>query len=180
MPGLQTRTHPLYLPADDGYTWMGAAQRRGFEPRPSWGHDGWDLGDWPFIIVGHYKNTIVSYREHDIYVEGPDDTDTLNRVALWRWLFDASRYMGDDTLADFVAPYSEHLHITPFEMAERHATWMAERPGGHDFRPVTDDRVLCFAAGHVHQLAEHNQGLDWDTVVRLAPSRFTGEPRWHQ
>ncbi|GAA1836071.1 hypothetical protein GCM10009795_096560 [Nocardioides hankookensis] len=27
----------------------------GWSPVPAWGRDGWDLGDWPYVVVVHYN-----------------------------------------------------------------------------------------------------------------------------
>ena len=45
---------------DDGYDWM-AKVRRPWAPVPSWGRDGWDMGDWPLVIV----LTCCSYVEEE-------------------------------------------------------------------------------------------------------------------
>jgi hypothetical protein len=38
-------------PGGDGYDWMDRVHRSRWAPIPSWGRDGWDLGDWPLVIV---------------------------------------------------------------------------------------------------------------------------------
>ena len=35
----------------DGYDRIGLADRNGWHALPSWGQDGWDLGDWPFVVI---------------------------------------------------------------------------------------------------------------------------------
>ena len=40
-----------YRESDDGYGDMEAEERRGWHAIPSWGRDGWDLGEWPYVIL---------------------------------------------------------------------------------------------------------------------------------
>lgn len=40
-----------YSESDDGYSDMEAEQRRGWHPVPGWGRDGWDLGNWPYVVI---------------------------------------------------------------------------------------------------------------------------------
>jgi hypothetical protein len=47
---MPTRTH---WPGEDGYGRMTFARRQGWEPIPSWGLNGWDLGSWPLVVVYH-------------------------------------------------------------------------------------------------------------------------------
>ena len=44
--GLQAR-------GDDGYERIEVARRWKWEAIPSWGRDGWDLGDWPLVVIFH-------------------------------------------------------------------------------------------------------------------------------
>jgi hypothetical protein len=37
--------------AGDGYDRAGIVRKVGFEPISAWGRDGWDLGDWPYVMV---------------------------------------------------------------------------------------------------------------------------------
>jgi hypothetical protein len=39
------------LAGGDGYDRMDTAMAHGWFPIPCWGKDGWDLGDWPYVIV---------------------------------------------------------------------------------------------------------------------------------
>lgn len=40
-----------YRLSDDGYDDMDVAARTGWLAVSGWGHDGWDLGDWPYVVV---------------------------------------------------------------------------------------------------------------------------------
>jgi hypothetical protein len=35
---------------DDGYDFIQAAERGGWRTVAGWGEDGWDLGDWPYVV----------------------------------------------------------------------------------------------------------------------------------
>lgn len=35
----------------DGYDWMDAAATTGWHTCPGWGKDGWDAGQWPYVIL---------------------------------------------------------------------------------------------------------------------------------
>lgn len=35
----------------DGYDYIGVAREEGWAEVPGWGLDGWDLGDWPYVIL---------------------------------------------------------------------------------------------------------------------------------
>lgn len=40
-------------PSGDGYDWMDDAIVAGWRVIGSWGADGWDMGDWPYVIVAY-------------------------------------------------------------------------------------------------------------------------------
>lgn len=40
-----------YRESDDGYSDMEAEEGRGWRSVAGWGRDGWDLGNWPYVIV---------------------------------------------------------------------------------------------------------------------------------
>lgn len=40
-----------YSESDDGYSDMEAEERRGWHATAGWGRDGWDLGDWPYVML---------------------------------------------------------------------------------------------------------------------------------
>lgn len=81
-------------PSGDGYDWMDEAIGAGWRVIASWGADGWDMGDWPYVIVGYRMlpdNTYISI----VRVEGdliarhhPDHADLtefLNKTAHAYW-----------------------------------------------------------------------------------------------
>ena len=63
---------PTYTrwPGDDGYDRMTFARARGWEAISSWGLDGWDLGNWPYVVVYHRRETELAIDvEGDITVQ---------------------------------------------------------------------------------------------------------------
>lgn len=40
-----------YRESDDGYSDMEAEEKRGWSAIPGWGRDGWDLGNWPYVVI---------------------------------------------------------------------------------------------------------------------------------
>jgi hypothetical protein len=40
-----------YRESDDGYGDMEAEEERGWRAMASWGRDGWNLGDWPYVVL---------------------------------------------------------------------------------------------------------------------------------
>lgn len=40
-----------YSKSDDGYGDMEVASTEGWHALAGWGRDGWDLGDWPYVVI---------------------------------------------------------------------------------------------------------------------------------
>lgn len=40
-----------YSRSDDGYSDMEVAAEEGWHAIAGWGRDGWDLGDWPYVVI---------------------------------------------------------------------------------------------------------------------------------
>lgn len=40
-----------YAESDDGYSDMEAEEKRGWHVIANWGRDGWDLGEWPYVMI---------------------------------------------------------------------------------------------------------------------------------
>lgn len=49
-----------YSKSDDGYSDMEVAAEDGWVPIAGWGRDGWDLGDWPYVVVSKRQVTPVN------------------------------------------------------------------------------------------------------------------------
>jgi hypothetical protein len=80
--------------ADDGYEWMTLASLEGWRAVSAWGRDGWDLGDWPYVVYmfrdvdGRFER--ASYCEGDVTIEtyatAQDRSDDTDESALFYWL----------------------------------------------------------------------------------------------
>lgn len=46
-----------YSKSDDGYGDMEQARAEGWREISGWGADGWDLGDWPYVVISHRDGT---------------------------------------------------------------------------------------------------------------------------
>lgn len=52
LAGFQVDSHGRdYSRSDDGYDDMDVAESEGWKAVSGWGRDGWDLGDWPYVVV---------------------------------------------------------------------------------------------------------------------------------
>jgi hypothetical protein len=40
-----------YAESDDGYSDMAAEEKRGWRVLFGWGRDGWDLAEWPYVMI---------------------------------------------------------------------------------------------------------------------------------
>ena len=58
----------LHFLGYDGYDIMAVAEQCGWEAIAGWGKDGYDLGDWPYVVV--YSRKVGSMHQVAIYVEG--------------------------------------------------------------------------------------------------------------
>lgn len=80
-----------YRLSDDGYDDMEVAQRRGWTAIPSWGRDGWDLGNWPYAAIytrerdGKFELQQVVEGDHDLYrFDSQADRDAaIDYLFLW-------------------------------------------------------------------------------------------------
>lgn len=87
----------------DGYDYLEHVERRGWITLASWGRDGWDFGDWPYVQYAIRRMTrhvaerdlrIMAYCEGDITIYDPDTPAEffakLDELAMWGWLRDVS------------------------------------------------------------------------------------------
>ena len=80
-----------YRESDDGYSDMAAEEARGWHAVANWGRDGWDLGNWPYVIF-YVRNRGGRYELLEI-VEGdrtlgqfstPEERErAINYLFLW-------------------------------------------------------------------------------------------------
>lgn len=102
---------------DDGYEFMGAGVRIGWTPMSGWGLDGWDLGDWPYVVVLFRDYVVapsgVTLYQRAIYVEGDITIETFrtaesrqeatDETALFYWKAQGADWLdrGDDLKGPF-------------------------------------------------------------------------------
>jgi hypothetical protein len=75
---------------DEGYEFMEAGAAAGWRAVSAWGSDGWDLGDWPYVVVlfrGELERAV--YVEGDITIEAfatsADRESSTDEVAEFYW-----------------------------------------------------------------------------------------------
>lgn len=88
---------------DDGYEFIAAGQAAGWRSVAAWGEQGWDLGDWPYVVVlfrelrGTFQRAI--YIEGDItiatYASSVDREKATDETAFFYW-----RAAGDAWIID--------------------------------------------------------------------------------
>lgn len=90
---LERRLPALPVLWDDGYSWMD--QLTEWAVVPNWGLDGWDLGEWPYVIVAtcsvrpHGPYGVVTYCESDLEVQAfathEERIAAIDRIAEFYW-----------------------------------------------------------------------------------------------
>lgn len=75
-----------YSQSCDGYDDMDVNGRKGWHSIAGWGRDGWDLADWPYVVISHgtlehdvpgkYRLLSVCEGDHTVYAfDTPEDRD---------------------------------------------------------------------------------------------------------
>jgi hypothetical protein len=80
-----------YRLSDDGYGDIDVAERVGWRSRASWGADGWNLGNWPYVSIqtaereGRFLIQQICEGDHDRYsFDTEADRDAaLDYLFLW-------------------------------------------------------------------------------------------------
>jgi len=85
---------------DDGYDFFGVGHNNGWKTVYRWGADGWDIGEWPYVVYLTRKLTwpgmsgyqLASYHEGDIEIRTFDTSEereaVLDEAALCYWKHD--------------------------------------------------------------------------------------------
>jgi hypothetical protein len=84
---------PLPGGCEDGSDWLSRLGEQGWRMVPSWGHDGWDLLEWPYTAIAHFDGEeqygLAIYEEGDVTVESfprREDRDAAtDRIAVQYW-----------------------------------------------------------------------------------------------
>lgn len=81
----------------DGYDWMDAASETGWHTLSSWGKDGWDAGQWPYVMVSLAKTSdekgnlygMTTYCEGDLdttfYRSQQEQWKAITEWCRWNW-----------------------------------------------------------------------------------------------
>lgn len=77
----------------DGYDRMDLAGKRGWRSISGWGRDGWDLGDWPYVVIyfrereGTFEYAQNVEGDTEVYVFPTEELRNgyTDRVAFWYW-----------------------------------------------------------------------------------------------
>jgi len=101
MSELETPTADELLPLPargwgDGWDWMDGLASTPWVAVPNWGHDGWDLGQWPYVIVVTCAPTtgascygVATYVEGDLdpqaYATDEERVAAIDRIAEFYW-----------------------------------------------------------------------------------------------
>jgi hypothetical protein len=76
MQQYRTEPEPVWAAAQmsggDGYDRMEIAGKARWYPVPSWGLNGWDLGQWPYVVVYH-RDSVDATFDLAVNVEGDAD-----------------------------------------------------------------------------------------------------------
>ena len=80
-----------------GYDWMELIEAEGWAVIPSWGCDGWDLGQWPYVMVAAIRTAdsignlfgVATYCEGDVettyYRTKARQWDAITEQAFFHW-----------------------------------------------------------------------------------------------
>ncbi len=70
----------------DGYEWMDKIGAEGWAAVPNWGSEGWDLGQWPYVMVAATKTADKNGALYGMatYCEG-DTTTSWFRSQIAQW-----------------------------------------------------------------------------------------------
>jgi hypothetical protein len=80
-----------YRLSGDGYDDMDLAEKAGWRVIPSWGRDGWDLGDWPYVAIytrdagDAFELMVVVEGDHTVYrfSDNADLIAAIDYLFLW-------------------------------------------------------------------------------------------------
>ena len=130
----RVRTHGRdYSLSDDGYDDMVVANGRGWQEHSGWGRDGYDLGDWPFVIVFTKGLELLTTCEGDhtyyAFTSADDLEAAIDYLFVWygmgreyaEWAIEGLTYDKRDALDAGLLRVPEHLR-GPFSWARLEAS----------------------------------------------------------
>ncbi|MGH2902804.1 MAG: hypothetical protein ACRDK7_04365 [Solirubrobacteraceae bacterium] len=85
----------------DGYERIDTVRARGWTAIPSWGLEGWDLGDWPLVVIFHRHSTDGFELAYDVegdvtvyrYPTRELRDAATDRLAFWHWKHDGAQWV---------------------------------------------------------------------------------------
>lgn len=94
------REYRGFDPNGDGYHYIQTLETKGWRAVSAWGQDGWDLGEWPYLVYmicdnnGEYM--LRERCEGDLYTwvydSAEDREKALNEIAARQWRINRERY----------------------------------------------------------------------------------------
>ena len=96
-----------YSQSDDGYGDIEADRKLGWQALSAWGSDGWDLGEWPYVVISirDFSGSITPDRfdllsvcegDHTVYsfASVEDRNAALDYLFLWYMARNSERILG--------------------------------------------------------------------------------------
>jgi hypothetical protein len=119
-----------YSESDDGYSDMDIERGRGWHSIAGWGADGWDLGNWPYVVIsvrcpstddgcGQYQVMQTCEGDRDVYSfdTNADQSAAIDYLFLWYAISDADRYGERDADWSALAGYDPETGDYPARVA---------------------------------------------------------------
>lgn len=99
----------LETSGQDRYERIGTASSHGWNPVPSWGLDGWDLGSWPLVVIFHRQSADGFELAYDVegdvtiyrYATRELRDAATDCLAFWHWKHNRAKWVdGIDSVDD--------------------------------------------------------------------------------
>lgn len=127
---------------DDGYAFIGAAEKVGLHAVAGWGRDGWDLLDWPIYVAAIGKQgdefVLLTYCEGDLTLKTFSTQGELyaavDELAIWHW-----RQRGESWVKDIPAGEEPDYLKGPFSWKRLDDDFVADAEGRDARFSRTDD-----------------------------------------
>jgi hypothetical protein len=88
--------------SDDGFDDMEINERRKWATLSGWGQDGWDIGEWPYVVISHrtkddkYQLLQVCEGDHEVYTFDTEADRDAATDYLFIWYALGKDYSGWD------------------------------------------------------------------------------------
>jgi hypothetical protein len=134
-----------YALSCDGYEDMGVAEKQGWSAVANWGRDGWDLGEWPYVVM-YTRTTSGRFEPHPTEGRWELQQITEGDHTLYRFVTEADREAAMDYLFLW---YAAGKHWAPLRYEDREQL----DAGGFEVDPEVPRAVQDLAAFGPHRLA---------------------------